>query len=184
MASALELFLMANLTGGNTPVGCDTDPTSYTVGNVTAMAAITKSWPMLPGTPVAGTVYMLATEFTGTSEESAQAFGVAINGAWTQFNPAVAANVFAANQVVAGWLQMIVRVLSPSTARFALMGGISETTQSVTTLSGSIAMSPLSQTLTISAGATIALGTLYGASSAGQGTATYGSHWLTIGAQA
>jgi hypothetical protein len=188
MASALELFLMANLTGGNTPVGCDTDPTSYTPGNVTAATALSKTWTFLPGTPVAGTVYQLDTELTATLEGNAMAFAVALNNGsgvnWTQMNPALSASAYTSGTVIGGWLSLRIRVLSPTTARFALCGALSETTVSVSPTVGSTALAPLSQTLTVAAGTAVTLGVLFGASTSGQGAASYGSSWLTLGAQA
>jgi hypothetical protein len=176
-------YLMAMLTGGNAPVACQTDPTSYTPGNVTAGTALTKAWPMLGSTPVAGTVYELSVDFTATFEGNAMAFGVFVNGAFTQMNPAVAATAFTAGTVLSGWLNLAVRVQSASTARFRLAGAVSETTVSVTPSTGSIAYSPLSQTLTVAAAYTVSIGALFGASTSGQGLATYGSYWTTLGSQ-
>jgi hypothetical protein len=183
MASPIELYLMALLTGGNAPPGVQTDPTEITATNPTTATAVTKLWTLLPGTPQAGTVYGLSCEFTGTWEANALAFNIGIAGSWTQFNPAVGAPSFSAGAVVAGWLNLKVRVLSPATARFALFGSIAETASSVTPSTGQVDVTPLSQTLPIAAGDTIALGVLFGASTAGQALATYGSDWTTTGAQ-
>lgn len=174
---------MASLTGGNAPVACGTDPTPFSAPNPTTATAITKAWALAPGTPQAGTVYQLDVEFTGTFEANAMAFQVNIGGVWTQMSPAVAATAWSAGTVIAGWLSLRIRVLSATQARFALAGAVSETATSVTPSTGSAALAPLSQTLTIAAGSTITLGVLFGASNAAQGLASYGSHFLTVGAQ-
>jgi len=171
---------MALLTGGNAPASIQTDPTEITATNPTTATAITKNWTLLPGTPQAGTVYQLATELTGTGEGNALAFAVSIAGTWIQLNPAVGAPSFSAGAVIAAWLNLTIRVLSATTARFALAGAIAETASSWTPSTGQIAICPLSQTLTIAAGDTIALGALFGASTAGQALASYGSHFVTI----
>jgi Protein of unknown function (DUF2793) len=174
------VLLLASLTGANAPVACSADPTSYNPGNVTTATAFTKSWTMLPGTPSAGTVYQVTTEFTGTWQGNALAFAAGINGTWTQMNPSAGSGSFSSGATIAGWLALTVRVLSSSTARFALAGAIGETASSVTPGSGTIALAPLSQTLAVAASDTLALGYLFGASSSGQGLATYGSTFLTI----
>lgn len=176
-------YLWASLTGGNAPPSVQTDPTSFSSGNVTTAAPITKAWGMVPGTPQAGQVYQLDTEFTGTWEGNAMAFNVQVGSTWAQFSPAVGAPSWSASTVIAGWLLLKVRILSATTARFALGGAIGETASSYTPGTGSIALAPLSQTLTVAAGNTIALGVLFGASSAGQGLASYGSDFTTIGGQ-
>ena len=183
MSSSVELLLLASLTGANAPVACATDPTPFSAPNPVAAAALTKAWPLTPGTPQAGQVYQLATEITATFEANAMAFAVQIGGTFTQISPAVAATAYGAGTILAGWLVLTVRVLSATTARFALAGAVSETTTSVTPSTGSIALAPLSQTLGIAAGNTIALGVLFGASNAAQGAASYGSTFLSIGAQ-
>ena len=180
MSSSVELLLLASLTGGNAPPAVQTDPTSITVTNPTTATALTKLWTLLPGTPQAGTVYGLSCEFTGTWEGNALAFNIGIAGTFTQFNPAVGAPSFSAGAVIAEWLNLTVRVLSATTARFALAGAIAETASSWTPSTGQIAIAELSQTLTIAAGNTIALGVLFGASTAGQAIASYGSTFLTI----
>ena len=173
---------MALLTGGNAPASIQTDPTEITATNPTTATALTKSWSLASGTPQAGTAYQLSTELTGTAEGNAIAFAIAIAGTWTQFNPAVGAPSFSSGAVIAAWLNLTIRVLSATTARFALAGAIAETASSWTPSTGQIAICPLSQTLTIAAGDTIALGILFGASTAGQAAASYGSTWITIGA--
>jgi Protein of unknown function (DUF2793) len=183
VASAIELYLMALLTGGNAPSADQTDPTEITATNPTTATAVTKSWALASGTPQAGTVYRMSTELTGTWEANALAFAVSIGGTWTQFNPAVGAPSFSAGAVIAAWLNLTVRVLSATTARFALSGAIAETASSWTASTGQVSICPLSQTLTIAAGDTIALGLLFGASTAGQAAASYGSTWTCIGAQ-
>jgi hypothetical protein len=172
---AATVLLLAQLTGANSPPSASTDPSGYNTGNVTSATAFTKAWAMLPGTPVAGTVYEITTEFTGTWEGNALAFGVLVNSTWTQFSPAVGAPSFGSAATVAGWLRLTVRVQNAATARFALAGAIAETASSWTPGTGQVALAPLSQSLTVSAGATIALACLFGASSAGQGIASYGS---------
>lgn len=174
------VLLLASLTGGNAPVACSADPTSYNPGNVTTATAFTKFWTMLPGTPSAGTVYMISTEFTGTWQGNALAFAVDVAGTWTSMAPSVGTGAFSSGATIAGWLVLTVRVLSATTARFALAGAIGETASSVTPGSGSVPLAPLSQTLTVAAADNIALGYLFGASSSGQGLATYGSTFLTI----
>lgn len=176
---AATVLLLAQLTGANAPPTVETDPSGFNSGNVTAATAITKAWSMLPGTPVAGTVYRLRTEFTGTWEGNAMAFDVAVAGSWTQFSPAVAAGSFSNGAVIAGWLVLTVRVLTATTARFALAGAVSETATSVSPGSGSAPLAPLSQTLAVAGGDTLALGVLFGASTSGQGIATYGSDFET-----
>jgi len=171
------------LTGGNAPVACQADPTEYSPGNVTAGTAFTKSWSMLPGTPVAGTVYQIDCELTATFEANALAFGVLINGTFTQMNPAISASAFSSGAVLAGWLSLRARVLSATTARVSLRGAVSETTSSVSPGSGSLAYAPLSQTLTVAAADTLAIGYLFGAGNASQGAASYGSTLLTVGGQ-
>jgi hypothetical protein len=180
---AATAFLLASLTGGNAPASVQTDPTEITATNPTTATAITKNWTLLPGTPQAGTVYQLATELTGTGEGNALAFAVSIAGSWVQFNPAVGAPSFSSGAVIAAWLNLTIRVLSATTARFALAGAIAETASSWTPSTGQIAICPLSQTLSIAAGDTIALGLLFGASTSGQAAASYGSTWLTLSAQ-
>lgn len=180
---AATAFLLASLTGGNAPASPRTDTTNIVASNPVTATAITRTWTMLPGTPQAGQAYGLTTELTGTWEGNALAFNIAINGAWTQFSPAVAAGAFSSGAIIAGWLELTVRVLSATQARFALKGAVSETATSVSPGSGNVALAPLSQTLTVAAGDTLALGVLFGASSGGQGIASYGSNWLAIGAQ-
>jgi hypothetical protein len=175
MASTIELLLLASLSGPGTPVFAQTDPTAYSPGNVTSAAAITKSWGMLPGAPQAGQVYGIATEFTGTWQSEPLAFQVAVAGAWTQMNPSIGASAFAGAAVIAGWLALTVRVLSATTGRFALAGAIGAVSSAVTPGTETIGLAPLSQTLTIAASDTIALGYLFGSSAAGQGLQTYGS---------
>jgi hypothetical protein len=182
VASSVELLLLASLTGGNAPDICATDATSYSSGNVTTATAVTKAWPLLPGTPQAGTAYELKTEFSGTWEAVAMALNVQVNSTWTQLNPSVGAPSWGTSTVIAGWLELAVRVQTATTARFALKGAIGETASSYTPGSGSIALAPLSQALTIAAASTIALGVYFGSSAAGQGIATYGSTWRVIGA--
>ena len=177
---AAVAYLLASLTGNNTPPQVATDPSSYSSGNVTAATAVTKAWPALPGTPAAGTVYTLETEFTGTWQGNAMAFLVQAGSTWTQFAPSVGAPAFGGSAVVAGWLKLTVRVLTASTARFALAGAIGETSSSYLPGGASIPLAPLSQTLAVAGGDTIALGVLFGAAAAGQGIATYGSHFTTI----
>lgn len=183
MASAIELLLLAGLTGGNAPASVQTDATNIVASNPTAATAITRTWGMLPGTPQAGQAYGLTAELTGTWEGNAMAFNIAIAGSWTQFSPAVAAGAFSSGAVIAGWLELTVRVLSANQARFALKGAVSETATSVSPGSGSVALAPLSQTLTVAAGDTLALGVLFGASNGAQGIATYGSDFMTVGSQ-
>lgn len=177
-------YLMASLTGENAPAQVSTDASSYSPGNITSAGAMTKSWPLLAGTPVAGTVYSLTTEFSGTWEANALAFAVGINNGssttWTQMNPAVGSSAWAASTVIAGWLSLTVRVLTSTTARVALAGTVSETTTSITPSTGSCGLAPLSQTLTVGAGYTVALGYLFGASNAAQGLATYGSTFTQV----
>jgi len=179
---SVAALLLASLTGANAPPSVQTDPTEITATNPTTATAVTKLWPLLPGTPQAGTTYQLTCEFTGTWEGNALAFNIGIAGSWTQFNPAVGAPSFSAGAVVAGWLNLKVRVLSASTARFALFGSIGETASSVTPSTGEVGVTPLSQTLPIAAGNTIALGVLFGASTGGQALATYGSDFTIVGA--
>lgn len=175
-------ILLASLTGSNAPVACQTDTTGFSPGNVTSAAAITKAWPMLPGTPAAGTVYMLLTEFTGTWEGHALAWQVNINGAWTQLAPSVGATSWSAATAIAGYLALTVRVLSATTAQFFLGGAIGETGSSVLPGTSTIALTPLSQVLTVAAGDTLELGYLFGITGAGQGVTTFGSTFLTLGA--
>lgn len=179
-------FLLATLTGGNAPPSVQTDATNIPASNPTTATAITKAWGMLPGTPVAGQVYTLTTELTGTWEGNALAFNVGITpaggtAAWTQFNPAIAAGAWTAGTIVGGWLALTVRVLSATQARFAIYGAVSESTVSVTPSTGSAAVAPISQTLAIAAGDSVAIGVLFGASNAAQGIASYGSTFTTIG---
>jgi hypothetical protein len=183
VASAIELYLMALLTGGNAPASIQTDPTEITATNPTTATAITKSWSLAAGTPQAGTVYGLSTELTGTWEANALAFNVGIAGTFTQLNPSVGAPAFSAGAVFAAWLNLTIRVLSATTARFALAGAIAETASSWTASTGQVSICPLSQTLSIAAGDSIALGIYFGASTAGQAAASYGSTWTCIGAQ-
>lgn len=173
-------YLLASLTGTNTPVASQSDATSYSPGNVTTATAFTKSWTMLPGTPAAGTVYHIITEFTGTFEANALAFDVQIASTWTQFTPAIAAAAWSAGQVIAGWLDLTVRVLTASTARVSLKGAVSETTTSISSSTFQGPLAPVSQSLAIAAGNTLTLGYHFGASNAAQGLATYGSDFLTL----
>lgn len=182
MATALELFLLASMTGPSAPAVVATDPTQITVSNPTSGTAIVKAWGMVPGTPVAGTVMSIDTELTGTWEGNALAIGVLINGTFTAFTPSVGASSWSAAAVIAGWLRLTVRVLTASTARFAIYGALGETATSVTPGSGTVALTPVSQTLTVAASDTIALGCLFGASNGSQGVATYGSTFVTISA--
>jgi hypothetical protein len=180
---AATAFLLASLTGGNAPASVQTDPTEITATNPTTATALTKAWSLLPGTPQAGTVYQMSTELTGTWEANALAFNVEVGGVWIQLNPSVGASSFSAGAVFAAWLNLTIRVLSATTARFALAGAIAETASSWTASTGQVSICPLSQTLTIAGGDTIALGIYFGASTAGQAAASYGSTWTCIGAQ-
>lgn len=173
-------YLLASLTGLNTPVASQTDATSYNPGNVTTATAVTKAWTMLPGTPAAGTCYHIIAEFTGTFEANALAFDVQVNSAWTQFTPAVAAAAWSSGTVIAGWLDLTVRILTATTARFALKGAIGETATSISSATFQGPLTPVSQTLTIAAADTLALGYHFGASNAAQGIATYGSDFITL----
>ena len=179
---AATLYLLASLTGANAPPAVQTDPSGYNTGNVTSATAITKAWSIAPGTPVAGAVYRLEVEFTGTWGANAMAVNVQVGGTWTQFAPSVGAPSWTSGTTIAGSLKMTARVLSSTTARIAVAGSIGETGSSYTPGTGSIALALLSQTLTIAAGDTLALGILFGASTAGQGIASYGSDFTTIGA--
>lgn len=173
-------YLLAALTGTNTPVASQSDATGYSPGNVTTATAFTKSWPMLPGTPTAPTVYHVITEFTGTAEGNALAFDVQIGATWTQFVPAVAAGAWSAGQTIAGWLDLTVRVLTATTARVSLKGAVSEVTTSISSATFQGPLAPVSQTLTIAAGNTLTLGYHFGAGNAAQGLATYGSDFITL----
>lgn len=177
---ASTAYLLASLTGVNTPVASQSDATGFSPGNVTTATAMTKAWTMLPGTPAAGTVYHIITEFTGTFEANALAFDVQIGVTWTQFTPAVAASAWSAGQVIAGWLDLTVRVLTATTARVSLKGAISETTTSISSATFQGALAPVSQSLTIAAGTTLTLGYHFGAGNAAQGLATYGSDFITL----
>jgi hypothetical protein len=181
MASAIETYLLAMLTGNNAPALVATDPSVYNSGNVAAAAAITKAWPMLPGTPVAGTTYSLETEFSGTWGGNAFGFSVQVGtAAWMQFFPSVGAGSFTSGAAIGGWVKLVIRVLSASTARFALFGGIAETANSWLPSTGQISMNQGSSTLAVAAGNTVALGCLFGASTSGQEITTYGSTWTTV----
>lgn len=173
---------MALLTGGNAPPAVQTDPTEITASNPVAATAITKSWSMAAGTPQAGTVYQLETEFTCTFEAIALAFGVMVGGTFTQMIPSVGAPAFSAGAVLGGWLELKIRVISASQARFALLGAVG-TQSSYTPGTQQLSITPISQTLTIAAADTVSIGCYFGASNASQGIATYGSHFTVIGAQ-
>lgn len=182
MASVLELWLAALLTGGNAPPAVSTDPTEITASNPTAATAITKAWSMAAGTPQAGTVYEMSTELTLTWEANALAFGVLVGGTFAQFTPSVGAPSFSAGAVLGAWLELKVRVLSATQARFALMGAIG-TESSYTPGTQQLSIVPVSQTLTIAAADTVSIACYFGASNSSQGAASYGSTWTTIGAQ-
>jgi hypothetical protein len=185
MASAIETYLLAMLTGNNAPPLVATDPSVYNSGNVTAAAAITKAWPMLPGTPVAGTVYSLETEFSGVWGGNAFGFSVQVGtAAWMQFFPSVGSGSFASAAAIGGAVKLTIRVLSASTARFAIAGTIAETASSWTPSTGQLAMAQGSSTLAIAAGNTVALGCLFGALTTNQNVTTYGSTFTTIGGAA
>jgi hypothetical protein len=175
---AATVLLLAQLTGSNAPPQAATDPSGFNIGNVTAGTAITKAWPMLPGTPAAGTVYTLDTEFTGTWKSNALGYGVFIGSTFTQITPSVGAPSFS-TEIVAGWLRLTVRVLSATTARVALSGAIGGSS-SYTAAAENVAITPVSQTLTVAGGDTLSIGCYFGASTAGQGLATYGSTFTTV----
>lgn len=179
MASAIELYLLGLLTGGNAPPAVQTDATNITQANPTAAAAITKSWGLLPGTPQAGQAYRMETELTLTWEANALAFGVLVGGTFTQFIPSVGAPSFSAGAVLGSWLELRVRVLSASQARFALFGAIG-TQSSYTPGTQQLSIVPVSQTLTIAAANTVSIACYFGASNSSQGAASYGSTWTVI----
>jgi hypothetical protein len=134
---------------------------------------------MAAGTPQAGTVYQLDCELTLTWEANALAFGVLIGGVFTQFIPSVGAPSFSAGAVLGAWLQLKVRVLSATQARFALVGAIG-TESSYTPGTQQLSIVPVSQTLTIAAADTVSIACYFGASNASQGVATYGSTFTII----
>jgi hypothetical protein len=136
----------------------------------------------LPGTPQAGQMYRLEAEFTCTFEAIALAFGVLVGGTFTQMIPSVGAPAFSAGAVLGGWLELKVRVLSATQARFALMGAVG-TQSSYTPGTQQLSITPVSQTLTIAAGDAVSIACYFGASNGAQGLGTYGSTWTTIGAQ-
>jgi|ERR1700722_1367128 len=183
LASAIELYLLAMSTGGNAPPAVQTDATNITQADPTTASAITKSWSLLPGTPQARQAYRLETELTLTWEANALAFGVLVGGTFTQFSPSVGAPSFSAGAVLGAWLELRVRVLSATQARFALFGAMG-TESSYTPGTQQLSIVPVSQTLTIAAADTVSIACYFGASNASQGAASYGSTFTIINGSA
>lgn len=180
---AATALLLASLTGGNAPPAARADPTLYAVGDVTAGTAVTKAWPMLPGTPQAGTVYVLEAEFTATWGAQEMGFGWFTSGSWTQASPWVAGAAYGTSATLDGRLRLVVRVLSSSTARFSLTLVLTDFRNSLSPGTGTMAVALESYTKTVAAGDTLALGAGWGASAAQQGMTAYGSSFITIGVQ-
>lgn len=178
---AATALLLAQLTGANAPPVTATDPSSYGNRNLTSPTALTKSWALLPTTPVPGTVYTLDTEFTATWGAEQLALGVLIAGTFSLFSPYVAASAFSDTEILAGWLRLTVRVQTSSTARFAIYGAIAQAQNSTVPGTGIMPVALLSYTLGIAAADTVAIGCYFGASNASQGISTYGSTFTTIG---
>lgn len=181
MASTIELLLLAALSGTNAPALALTDGTTYNSGNVTTYTQISKAWPLLPGAPVAGTVYVIETEYTGVVEGNAWGFGVEVNGSYTGMTPNIGAGAFSAGTAIGGWLRLAVRVASATSATAQLSGSVGETATSVTSAS-TIALSSGSKTLTLAAGYSFTLGVSFGASTSGQTVGTWGSSCAISGA--
>lgn len=175
------VLLLAQLTGANTPPSVQADASTYASGNVTAATAVTKAWGLLPGTPAAGTVYTLETEFSGTWGTQALSFAVQAGATWTTFSPGIGGSSFSSGETIAGWARVTVRILSGTQAQVTVTGTAAQASAPVTPGFGNLVFAPASQQLTVAAGGTVALGVLFAASSSAQTVKTSGSTWTTAG---
>lgn len=185
MASTIELLLLAQSSGPGSAPMISTDESSIPSGNVTSATAITKLWPALPGTPAAGQVYELATEFNGVFGGVVTTFYAGIAGSFTSM-AAIGGTFGASGDVINGWLKLTVRVLTATTCRLHLAGSMVDTSaNSGHILTGSSGNAvPISSAvafgITFAASDTIAVGVAFASSAAAQTIETFGSTFTRV----
>jgi hypothetical protein len=182
VASALELYLLALLSGPASPDFTLTDTSSIATGNVTSQTLITAAYPTLPGAP-AGTIYELKVPFGGTWGAQLMTVSADIAGTYTAL-AVVGAAAGSSGDTIGGTMILTAAVVSGTTCRLSLSGSLADLTVSGGHLLSSSGVPLASNVLTgvaFTGGNTIALAVEFGGSTAGQGINTGGSRLTRYG---
>jgi hypothetical protein len=184
VASTIELLLLAQQSAFPPPAAW-TDLTAVTVTNNTAAAAVTRSWPALPGTPTAGTVYQVECDFGGSFGAVAMGVYAGIAGTYTKL-ATVDAGFGTNGQSIGGSMSMTLRVTSSSLCEASLSGAIQNISANPH-ITGSGNVVPLTSagivgSIAIAAGNAITIGVNFASSVSGQHVGCSGSTFWAYGA--
>jgi hypothetical protein len=182
VASTLELYLLALLSGPASPDFTLTDTSSISTGNVTSQTLITAAYPTLPGAP-AGTVYELKVPFGGVWGNQLMTIYADIAGTYTSL-AVIGAAAGSSGDTIGGTMALAAAVVSGTTCRLSLSGTFADLTVASGHLLSTSTIALASNVLTgvaFTGGNALALAIAFGGSTAGQGINTGGSRLTRYG---